>query len=194
MTFKTPSTVSRSEIYWFDDTGRGGVRVPASWKLLYRDGDAWKPVETTDAFGVARNAWNTLTFKPVTTTALRVEVDDAAERVGRGAGVEGEVMHRPDRASSVTAAIVFAAIVFSPVPYTLSSRPDLQVGRNADFQVGRNADLQVGRHADLQAGRHVGLPNGSTSSCGRFSDEESTGPRRFGPTAWMEDGRRYTAV
>jgi hypothetical protein len=74
MTFKAPATVSRSEIYWFDDTGRGGVRVPASWTLLHKDGNDWKPVETSDAFGVARNAWNALTFKPVTTTALRLEV------------------------------------------------------------------------------------------------------------------------
>jgi DUF1680 family protein len=74
MAFKAPATVSRSEIYWFDDTGRGGVRVPASWKLLYKDGDQWKPVETTETFGVARNAWNTLAFKPVTTTALRIEL------------------------------------------------------------------------------------------------------------------------
>jgi hypothetical protein len=74
ITFKAPATVSRSEVYWFDDTGRGGVRVPASWTLLYKDGDQWKPVETTDAFDVARNAWNTLTFKPVTTSALRLEV------------------------------------------------------------------------------------------------------------------------
>jgi DUF1680 family protein len=74
LTFAKPSTVSTSEIYWFDDTGRGGVRVPASWRLLYRSGDHWLPVETTNAFGTARNAWNTVTFKPVTTTALRIEL------------------------------------------------------------------------------------------------------------------------
>jgi hypothetical protein len=74
MTFAKPATVSRSEIYWFDDTGRGGVRVPASWKLLYKSGDAWVPVETADRFGTARNAWNTLTFKPVETPALRIEL------------------------------------------------------------------------------------------------------------------------
>jgi hypothetical protein len=74
LTFATPSTVSTSEIYWFDDTGRGGVRVPASWKLLYKSGDQWLPVETTSAFGTARNAWNSVTFKPVTTAALRIEL------------------------------------------------------------------------------------------------------------------------
>jgi uncharacterized protein len=72
--FAKPSTVSTGEIYWFDDTGRGGVRVPASWRLLYKSGDQWLPVRTTSAYGVARNAWNTLTFKPVTTAALRIEL------------------------------------------------------------------------------------------------------------------------
>jgi DUF1680 family protein len=74
LTFAKPSTVSTSDIYWFDDTGRGGVRVPASWRLLYKSGDQWLPVETADAFGAARNAWNTVTFTPVTTTALRIEL------------------------------------------------------------------------------------------------------------------------
>jgi uncharacterized protein len=74
MAFAKPSSVSETEIYWFDDTGRGGVRVPQSWRLLYKDGDQWKPVETTGTFGVAKDSWNTLTFKPVTTSALRLEL------------------------------------------------------------------------------------------------------------------------
>lgn len=74
MAFAKPATVSQSEIYWFDDTGRGGVRVPASWKLLYKDGDAWKPVEALTSFGTARNSWNKVSFKPVTTSALRIEL------------------------------------------------------------------------------------------------------------------------
>jgi uncharacterized protein len=74
LTFAKPSTISSSEIYWFDDTGRGGVRVPASWKLLYKSGDQWLPVETSNTFATARNAWNTIAFKPVTTTALRIEL------------------------------------------------------------------------------------------------------------------------
>jgi hypothetical protein len=74
MTFAEPATVSQSQIYWFDDTGRGGVRVPASWQLMYKDGDTWKPVEGATAFGVAKDAWNTVTFTPVKTTALRIEL------------------------------------------------------------------------------------------------------------------------
>src|SRR5437867_5896493 len=33
--FEKPALVSESELYWFDDTGRGEVRVPASWRILY---------------------------------------------------------------------------------------------------------------------------------------------------------------
>jgi hypothetical protein len=74
MTFAKPSTVSEAEIYWFDDTGRGGVRVPASWKLFYKSGNEWKPVSAASSLGVARDAWNKLTFTPVTTSALRIEL------------------------------------------------------------------------------------------------------------------------
>ena len=56
------------------DTGRGGVRVPQSWRLLYKDGDAWKPVEAASPFGTAPDSWNKVTFKPVTTAALRIEL------------------------------------------------------------------------------------------------------------------------
>ncbi len=73
-TFAAPAKVSECSLYWFDDTGQGGVRVPASWKLLYKDGDQWKPVETHDQFAVAKDGFNTVKFTPVTTTALRVEV------------------------------------------------------------------------------------------------------------------------
>jgi hypothetical protein len=75
MTFAKPATVSEVQVYWFDDAVRNqGVRVPASWKLLYKDGNDWKPVDTTDAFGVARDSFNKLTFKSVTTSALRIEL------------------------------------------------------------------------------------------------------------------------
>jgi DUF1680 family protein len=74
MTFAKSQPVSEAEIYWFDDTGRGQVRVPASWRILYKDGDAWKPVEAASPYGTARDAWNKVTFKGITTSALRVEV------------------------------------------------------------------------------------------------------------------------
>jgi uncharacterized protein len=74
MTFAKPQAVSEAGIYWFDDTGHGQVRVPASWRILYKDGDAWKPVDTPSPYGKAKDAWNKVTFATVTTPALRVEV------------------------------------------------------------------------------------------------------------------------
>jgi hypothetical protein len=74
MAFAKPSPVSEVQVYWFDDTGRGGVRVPASWKLLYKDGADWKPVSASTAFGTAKDEYNVVRFTPVTTSALRIEL------------------------------------------------------------------------------------------------------------------------
>jgi hypothetical protein len=72
--FEKPAAVSETEIYWFDDTGRGSVRVPASWRVLYRDGDQWKPVENAGPYGVEKDKYNRVTFKPAVTSGLRLEV------------------------------------------------------------------------------------------------------------------------
>lgn len=72
--FEKPSAISTAEVFWFDDTGRGRVRVPASWRVLYKDGTAWKPVPTRDAYGVVRDRFNRVTFPAVKTTAVRLEV------------------------------------------------------------------------------------------------------------------------
>ena len=72
MTFEKPSTVHEAQVYWFDDTGRGGVRVPSSWRLLYRDGADWKPIQ--GSYATERNQYNTVSFPAVTTTALRLEL------------------------------------------------------------------------------------------------------------------------
>ncbi len=73
--FDKPIPLSKAEVYWFDDTGRGGCRVPKSWKLLFRDGNDWKPVEAAGAYGVEKDKLNAIAFKPVTTNALRLEVE-----------------------------------------------------------------------------------------------------------------------
>jgi hypothetical protein len=66
--------VSESSVYWFDDTGGGGCRVPASWRILYKTGEDWLPVKPAGEDAVAKDAWNTVKFAPVRTTALRLEV------------------------------------------------------------------------------------------------------------------------
>jgi DUF1680 family protein len=70
--FAEPAEVSEVEVYWFDDTGQGACRVPAEWTLLYLDGKRWRPAETKETPGVARDQYNRLGFTPVTTKALRI--------------------------------------------------------------------------------------------------------------------------
>jgi DUF1680 family protein len=72
--FAAPARVSEAEVYWYDDTGRGGCRVPASWKLLYKSGSTWRPVENTTPYNVEKDKYNMVRFKPVRTTALRLEI------------------------------------------------------------------------------------------------------------------------
>jgi uncharacterized protein len=72
--FAKPATVSEVEVYWFDDTGRGQVRVPRSWRVLYKDGGKWKPVDPTGPYGVGKDTYNKVSFSPVTTNGLRLEV------------------------------------------------------------------------------------------------------------------------
>src|SRR5262249_23721078 len=72
--FETPRRIARSAVYWFDDTGRGECRVPAAWRLLYKDGEKWQPVEIANQNEIARDRLNEVSFAPVTTSALRLEV------------------------------------------------------------------------------------------------------------------------
>jgi hypothetical protein len=72
--FARPATVSEVEVYWFDDTGHGDVRVPASWRVLYKDGVAWKPVDAREPYRVEKHGYNKVTFTPVSTGALRLEL------------------------------------------------------------------------------------------------------------------------
>ena len=79
-TFEKPATVSECQLYWFDDTGRGEVRVPAAWRILYRSGNEWQPVETSGPYSTEKDRYNKLTFKAVTTTGLRLEVTSQPNR------------------------------------------------------------------------------------------------------------------
>ncbi|MBE3130672.1 MAG: glycoside hydrolase family 127 protein [Acidobacteria bacterium] len=72
--FEAPVRVSESSVYWFDDTGGGECRVPASWRILYKSGASWLPLKAAGGYGVAKDAWNTVKFAPVRTMALRLEV------------------------------------------------------------------------------------------------------------------------
>ena len=75
--FKSPAKVSSAQVYWFDD--RRFCRVPTSWRILYKDGDAWKPVANVEPYVVAKDKFNAVSFAPVTTVAMRLEVEPATK-------------------------------------------------------------------------------------------------------------------
>lgn len=73
-TFDKPYTISKSVVFWFSDGG--GCKAPKAWRLYYKnEAGEWAPVETNDKFGTQLHITNIVSFKPVTTTAVKIEID-----------------------------------------------------------------------------------------------------------------------
>jgi hypothetical protein len=73
-TWKVPVQASGARVYWFDDTGRGECRLPASWRIEYLVQGGWKAVAATGDYPIAKDRWCAVSFAPVETTALRLVV------------------------------------------------------------------------------------------------------------------------
>ncbi|MGF7073704.1 glycoside hydrolase family 127 protein [Mucilaginibacter sp. 3215] len=72
--FDTEHTVSESKVYWYDDGPWGGCRIPVSYKILYKKDGQWVPVKNTTPYTISKDSFNVVTFEPVATTALRMEI------------------------------------------------------------------------------------------------------------------------
>jgi uncharacterized protein len=73
--FDQPYTVSNVQVYWLDfDHYDGNFRVPESWKLFYKDEtNRWKEVEALTDYSVKKDCYNSLDFKAIKTTGLKIE-------------------------------------------------------------------------------------------------------------------------
>lgn len=73
--FDQPYTVSNVQVYWLDfDHYDGNFRVPESWKLFYKDEtNRWKEVEALTNYSVKKDCYNSLDFKAIKTTGLKIE-------------------------------------------------------------------------------------------------------------------------
>lgn len=81
--FPEAVTTNGVQIYWFDDRDYGACRVPESWKLLYQDADGkWQPVKNPSGFGTELYQFNETSFEPVSTRALRVEIQSQPKWAG----------------------------------------------------------------------------------------------------------------
>ncbi|HEV3117554.1 MAG TPA: hypothetical protein VGY58_10895, partial [Gemmataceae bacterium] len=74
--FAKEQELGTADVYWFDDTGRGGCRVPAEWRLFWQDGKEWKPVKLVGGttYGLHLDQFNKVTFEPVKTREVKIEV------------------------------------------------------------------------------------------------------------------------
>jgi uncharacterized protein len=72
-TFKQPTRISSSEAYFADD--RRFCKLPASWRVVYKDGSEWKGVPARGGYAVVKDRFNRVDFDPVTTSAVRILVE-----------------------------------------------------------------------------------------------------------------------
>ena len=72
--WEKPVDVSNVQVYWLDfDHYDGNFRVPESWRLYYlADDDQWREVEDHEPYTVRRDCYNSVSFKPVKTKALKI--------------------------------------------------------------------------------------------------------------------------
>jgi len=72
--FPEPRKISSVDVYWFDDTGRGGCRTPESWRILYEKDGRFEPVSNPTEYGIARDRFNKVSFDEIQTKSIRLEV------------------------------------------------------------------------------------------------------------------------
>ena len=73
--FPQESNVQSATVYWYDDGPWGGCRVPQSWRILYLNAQGeWLPVTGADHYPTDKGTACTVSFDPVRTKALRLEI------------------------------------------------------------------------------------------------------------------------
>lgn len=73
--FGKPKSVSKVQVYWYDDGPDGGCRVPASWKVQYLRAGGWHDVVPTESYTITKDDWDTVQFNPVSAEGLRLMVE-----------------------------------------------------------------------------------------------------------------------
>ena len=80
--FAEPTSIAKSEIYWFTDGG--GLLLPTQVYIEYYDSatDTWKSVENPSGYAVAADTWTTTVFNTVVTTGIRINFTNTTQSVG----------------------------------------------------------------------------------------------------------------
>lgn len=80
--FEQQEKISKVRVFWLDSSPRRGFRVPSEWKLVYRDGNTWRPVKTKTEYTTTKGTFDEVKFELVLTSALRMEVKLSEEYSG----------------------------------------------------------------------------------------------------------------
>jgi hypothetical protein len=72
--FVRPQVISNTKVYWYDDGPDGGCRIPDEWEILYLNGNVWETVKANESYAVTKNDWDSVSFKPVKATAIKLKV------------------------------------------------------------------------------------------------------------------------
>jgi uncharacterized protein len=74
--FETAKKVSRSRVFWFDDTGRGEVKLPTYWEIQALVNGKWEKVALNRGFEFGRtlDVWNSVEFAPVSAKSFRIRL------------------------------------------------------------------------------------------------------------------------
>jgi uncharacterized protein len=72
--FEKPERISRTKVYWYDDGPDGGCRIPDEWEVLYLDENIWRPVKTRTPYKTSKDKWNSVSFQPIVTKAVKIKV------------------------------------------------------------------------------------------------------------------------
>lgn len=74
--------MSSVQVYFYDD--RRFCRMPAAWRVFYKADGVWLPVANHGVYTVGKDRFNTVRFEPVTTTALRLEIEPQTVQYNAG--------------------------------------------------------------------------------------------------------------
>ncbi len=73
--FGVEREVSSTSVIWYDDGPWGGCRVPQSWKIYYMSSKGeWMPVANNNDYATVKGSVNYVSFEPVKTNALKIEI------------------------------------------------------------------------------------------------------------------------
>ncbi len=72
--FEKPVTISKTKVYWLDNGHEGNFRIPDEWEFLYLDENIWKSVAIRSGKKVIKDDWNSIAFKPVKTSSVKIKV------------------------------------------------------------------------------------------------------------------------